>query len=178
MSAPLAEIALGYLAAGLRPIPAVPRKKVPGDARGMWAPKHPEYPGWHEWQTRPPTEAEVLKWFADESVNIGTVIPPGVVVLDFDGGKDAERLLLAAGVTLPEDAPRVVSGSGGCHAYLRLPEGTKDFPKLPGAKFLHAFAPDGKPCKPFVEVLTMGNFVVLPPSIHPNGKPYTWAVEL
>jgi putative DNA primase/helicase len=155
-----------YLDAGLRPIPV--------KAKG----KAPDLTEWHEYQRRPPTSAEIARWFSSSIRNVGTVVPSGIIVVDFDGGKEAEALLVAAGVTLPENAPRVQSGSGGYHVYLRLPAGVKDFAKLPGSKFLHSVDKDGKPCKPFVEILTINNFVVLPPSIHPNGKPYKWVVEL
>ncbi len=171
--------ALRYLSAGLRPIPVVPRQKMPAAAKAG-TPPTPDRPlaDWHEFQRRAPTEEELTRWFTDTRFNMGTVIPAGWVVIDFDGGKAAEALLVAAGVVLPENTPRVMSGSGGYHAYLRLPPGVKDFAKVPGSKFLHATDTEGKPCKPFVEVLTINNFVVLPPSIHPNGKPYEWVVEM
>jgi putative DNA primase/helicase len=159
--------ALRYLAAGLKPIPV---------AKGA---KRPSLPAWTDYQRRAPTAAELEAWFQEGyQGNVGTVIPPGWLVIDFDGGKDAEALLNAAGVQLPEDAPRVRSGSGGYHAYLRLPPGVRDFGKVPGRSFLHATDGEGNPCKPFVEVLTVNNFAVLPPSVHPNGKPYEWVVEL
>lgn len=164
--------ALRYLAAGLKPIPVHPRKK------------NPFLDSWREYQKRSPTEAELAAWFPldkgddEPTINIGTVVPAGWLIVDFDGGKAAEALLVAAGVVLPENTPRVMSGSGGYHAYLRLPAGVRDFAKVPGAKFLHATDADGKPCKPFVEILTINNFVVLPPSIHPNGKAYEWVVDL
>lgn len=175
----LTEEAFRLLAAGLRPVPVAPGRKCPGDSRGMWGPQHPAQKDWRTFQTRPPDAGELESWFSDEGAGMGTVIPPGLLVLDFDGGKPAEALLAAAGVALPESTPRVRSGSGGYHAYLRLPAGTRDFPKLPGAKFLHSSDASGKPCKPFVEVLTAGNFVVLPPTVHPEtGKRYEWVVEL
>lgn len=174
------DAALEYLAAGLRPIPVITRNKMPAAAPAD-KPTTKQRPlrDWKEYQKRAPTEEELGKWF-DGSVafNMGTVIPPGVIILDFDGGKGAEALLAAQGVTLPMDTPRVRSGSGGYHAYLRLPPGMKDFAKIPGKNFLHAVDAQGQPCKPFVEVLTVNNFVVLPPSTHPNGKPYTWVVPL
>ncbi len=171
--------ALRYLAAGLRPIPVVPRQKMPAAvATGQTPTAGRPLADWHEFQRRPPTEEEVAQWFTDGRFNMGTVIPAGWIVVDFDGGKAAEALLVAAGIVLPENTPRVMSGSGGYHAYLRLPPGVKDFAKVPGSKFLHATDAEGKPCKPFVEILTINNFVVLPPSIHPNGKPYEWVVEL
>ena len=177
------EEALRYLAAGLRPIPVVPRQKMPA-AAGSGRPTTLQRPlkDWHEFQRRAPTEEEVTAWFGTEPIygkfNIGTVIPKGLIVIDFDGGKDAEALLLAAGVTLPENTPRVRSGTGGYHAYLALPKGFRDFAKVPGKNFLFTTDAQGQPCKPFVEILTINNFVVLPPSIHPNGKPYTWVIEI
>jgi putative DNA primase/helicase len=170
--------ALRYLAAGLRPIPCFPRAKAPAAAKSG-QPTDTGHPlaDWHEYQRRPPTEEELSQWFATDRFNMGTVIPPGWIVLDFDGGKDAETLLTRAGVSLPENTPRVRSGSGGHHCYLRLPSGVADFQKLPGSKFLHNVDSTGKPCKPFVEVLTVNNFVVLPPSVHPNGKSYEWTVD-
>ena len=175
----LLDEASRYLAAGLRPIPVMPGRKCPGDRAGMWGERHPTQKDWKTFQRRAPTEAELATWFADDSVGMGTVIPAGLIVVDFDGGKPAEDLLTAAGVVLPPQAPKVRSGSGGYHAYMRLPAGMRDFAKLPGAKFLHSAGADGKPCKPFVEVLTVNNFVVLPPTVHPeSGRRYEWVVEL
>ncbi len=171
--------AIRYLAAGLKPIPVLPKHKCPGDRAGMWGERHPTQKDWKTYQRRPPTEEELSTWFADApGVGVGTVIPSGIIVVDFDGGKPAEAMLNAEGVVIPESAPRVMSGSGGYHAYLRLPAGMRDFAKLPGRSFLFSQGDDGKPCKPFVEILTINNFVVLPPTIHPNGKPYEWVTEL
>ena len=175
----LLEEATRLLAAGLRPIPVMPGRKCPGDRAGMWGERHPTQKDWKTFQRRAPTEAELSAWFADGSAGMGTVIPAGVIVIDFDGGKAAEKLLDAQGVVLPPQAPKVRSGSGGYHTYMKLPPGARDFAKLPGAKFLHSAGADGKPCKPFVEVLTVNNFVVLPPTVHPDsGRRYEWVVDL
>jgi replicative DNA helicase len=169
----LTEIALAYLDYGLRPIP-LNREGQPNPA---WKrPDLKKIPSWEPYQKRPPTEAEITAWFEDEKANIGSVIPQGMVIVDLDGGEEhghqgakaAEALLNQAGVVIPEDAPRVMTGNG-YQIYLRAP---KDWPKIPGEKFLST---NGK--KPFVEILTNGSYGILPPSTHPSGRQYAWAVS-
>ena len=54
----------------------------------------------------------------------------------------------------------VVSGGGGWHVWLRLPEGMQ---KPPREKYQEL---------PDIQVLSVGKYVVLPPSLHPSGKRY------
>jgi archaellum biogenesis ATPase FlaH len=169
----LIETALAYLDYGLRPIP-LNREGQPNPA---WKrPDLKKIPSWEPYQKRAPTEAEITAWFEDEKANIGSVIPQGMIIVDLDGGEEhghqgakaAEAMLNQAGVIIPEDAPRVITGNG-YQIYLRVP---KDWPKIPGEKFLST---NGK--KPFVEILTNGSYGILPPSTHPSGRQYTWAVS-
>ena len=100
----LREAALGYLAAGLRPIPCEPRGKRP-------------LVNWREYQERQPGEAEVEYWWASwPDANIGLVLGQGLMAVDLDA-YDARENLERAGVVLPADAPVVATGKGA-HVYL------------------------------------------------------------
>lgn len=179
----LLDTVIEYLRAGLRPIPlrhdGVCGKhwKEPDSSKLPQDPKTGK-PTWTPYQTTPPTELELEKWFEnDEQANVGSVIPQGVLIVDFDGGeelsytgaKQAEAMLVAAGVILPENAPRVKTGNG-YQVYLSTPV---DFSKLPGEQFL-----SNNGSKPFVEILTNGSYGILPPSVHFTGRRYEWVVEL
>jgi putative DNA primase/helicase len=140
---------------------------------------------WEPYQKRAPTEKEYDDWFdpSKPDANVGHVVPPGIIVVDLDGDDDAddghasakraEAMLNALGVFLPENAPRVKTGKG-YQIILRAPLGT---PTLPGESFVHSLSATGKPCKPYVEILANGRYGILPPSIHPRGMAYEWAVE-
>lgn len=177
-----------YAALGLRPIP-LRRDGKPND---KW--KTPDttrllpqrVPGkekpvyWEPYQKRAPTEKEYDRWFDVDKPdpNIGHVIPPGKIVVDLDGddhagAKKAEGMLNALGVFLPEDAPRIKTGKG-YQIPMTAPVGT---PHIPGGKFVYSIDSEGHPCKPFVEILSVGHYGILPPSIHPNGQKYEWVIE-
>ena len=178
----LLDTVLEYHRFGLRPIPLrhdgvcgehwkrPDASKLPKDEKGD--------PTWIPYQTTAPTEEELHGWFEnDEEANVGSVIPQGVLIVDFDGGKEfgyagakqAEAMLLAAGVVLPENAPRVKTGNG-YQIYLST---VIDYKKIPGDKFLNN---NGE--KPFVEILTNGCYGILPPSTHFSGRKYEWIVDL
>lgn len=170
----LLEQALHYRNIGLRPIP-LRRDGEPG--RHWKEPNLNKIPGWLPYKINSPTEEEVVRWFGDGvDANIGSVIPQGIIIVDFDGGealgraggKRAEAMLNAHGVVLPENAPRVMTGNG-YQVYLTVEH---DFQKLGGLQFINTNG-----AKPFVEILTNGNYGILPPSVHPSGRNYEWIVE-
>lgn len=97
--------------------------------------------------------------------NIGRRLD-GLVVLDPDVGRMPEGITLATTLLMLEAAfdvpldrcPRVRTGSGGEHIYMRLPPGA---PKLTTRLF------------PWVDVKSgPGSYVVAPGSTHPNGNKY------
>lgn len=111
-------------------------------------------------------------WERAENANIGLACGHGLFVLDVDvkapeggisGGEALERLA-SEGKHLP---PTMTSetGSGGRQYFFKSPVGRSLGNRV---KMRVGGAKSG------LDVRTEGGFVVLPPSIHPNGKPYTW----
>ncbi|NIT78767.1 MAG: hypothetical protein GWO44_18220, partial [Thermoplasmata archaeon] len=114
---------------------------------------------------------QVEQWFtrhprANVGINLGA---SGLLVLDVDskdGGDESFDDLMKA-IELEELAtPRAITGDGGSHYYLKRPTGgfRRD-------EISQAF----KDQYPGISVLCDGDYVVAPPSIHPNGKTYEWA---
>ena len=149
--------ALEYLKRGFSVIPLYGPNEphhLPAEKRG----KTPPIP-WKKYQTRQATEAEVREWFdSDKGWNVGIVTGAvsDLTVVDFD---TPEAVQLAKGRNFPST---VQAKTGrGLHAYCKYSEGHRNFQKradLPG-----------------IDLRGEGGYVVAPPSIHPSGKPYTWA---
>jgi hypothetical protein len=104
-------------------------------------------------------------WFPEGStLNIAIACGGGLAVLDIDprnGGDEELAALERTHGPLPE-TPRVLTGGSGVHHYFahhgaRLKNGA-----IAGCVG--------------VEIKTDGGYVVAPPSIHPNGRPYLWDV--
>lgn len=118
--------------------------------------KRPMVPSWRPYQEVAPTEGELEAWWTLwPEANVGLVLGRGVFAVDLDS-PDARERLEAAGIVLPTDAPAVATGKGA-HVYLA---GT---------------APDRIGLIPGVDIRGVG-YVIAPPSIHPSGREYTWAV--
>ena len=110
---------------------------------------------------------QIAQWWKETpNANIAVLCgkPSGVCVLDFDNhprgadGTKALRILQALG-KIPE-TPCSKTGGDGFHFLFAHPEGdelTKCIGLLPGVDFI-----------------AKGGCVVLPPSLHPKGKPYEW----
>ncbi len=100
---------------------------------------------------------EWWRHWPDANLGLACGKPSGVWVLDVDprnGGHESLAMLEREHGSLPVTA-EVLTGGGGRHIYFR---GTPAKGKLA----------DG------LDVQGTGAYVVLPPSIHPNGRPYTW----
>ena len=145
--------ALAYAKQGLHVFPLKPKGKAP---LGSLAPN-----GMKD-ATRDP---EMIKrwWGAVPDANIGvSFAPSGLVVVDIDrhegkaDGFDTLAILEAEHGLLSSPAV-VLSGGGGEHRYCRAPTGAQ----LPGK------------VGPGIDLLYKG-YGVAPPSIHPNGTPYSW----
>lgn len=112
-----------------------------------------------------PTEDEFQRWESlNNSFNIGLVLGlNNLVCLDIDyDGEDRDAFLDGVKALCP---PIVVAKKGkkGLSIFFRG--------KMSGKKMTHSSY--GK--KPLVEVLSVGNYTILPPSIHVDTKkPYSW----
>jgi hypothetical protein len=137
-----------YLGRGLSIIPIQPGTKKPA------------VPSWTEYQRRRATPDEVLEWFGnDETIGVGIVLGSvsGVVALDDDV---SEYTAATTFDTAPLATPTVKTGRGGFHRFLEWREGLPNrFDICPG-----------------VTLRGEGHYVVAPPSIHPNGTPYSWLI--
>jgi len=114
---------------------------------------------WKEFQNRKPTEKEVTEWFSNFNITgIGIVTGKisGLIVLDAEKGADF------TGLKIPT-TPTVNTGGGGVHYYFKLPE---NFTVKNSVRF-----------RPLMDIRGEGGFVVAPPSLHPSGKYYEWAID-
>lgn len=114
-----------------------------------------------------PTAEQIAGWWASTpDANVALVLGRGRFAVDLDGGDDAEAMLAAEGIALPTDAPRSRTGNG-YHVFL------SSYNAIPDR--IGLLNTNGG--KPQVDIRGIG-IVVVPPSIHPNGKTYTWLTPL
>lgn len=141
------DAARSYLGAGFSLIPLEARGKKPALE-------------WRAFQSRKPTEAELVQWFYRAERNIGLVcggVSGGITVIDFDSVPAWEAWI-------EEDTTRwlipTVTTSHGKHVYIRteVPCGNRRF---------H----DRR-----VDLRGEGGYVVAPPSVHPDGTTYIWSM--
>lgn len=140
------EAALAYLRAGLGVVPLRPRDKKPLVA-------------WKEYQGRHATEAEVIGWYRqwpDAGVAVVCGQVSGLVVLDSDP-RNGDGLASIAHRLPP--TPTVETGSGGRHLWFRA--GGVPVPRAPALL-------------PGLDLQAEASLATVPPSIHPNGRPYRW----
>lgn len=137
------EHALAYAADGLAVFPLVPRTKRPATAHGK------------DDATTDPATIRAW-WTATPDANIAARPPEGVIVLDVDPRNGGTLDALG---DLPTTY-RVRTGGGGWHVWCWLPDGLEDrvVGKLAGA--------DG------IDLKTNAGYLVMPPSIHPDGGRY------
>jgi len=112
-----------------------------------------------KWGAEATTDPSIINgwWQQNPNFNIGLVtgVRSKITVVDFD---TAEAWSNAQTKGLP-DAPLVKTGRG-YHLYCKYLDGTRNFQKradLPG-----------------IDLRSEGGYVVAPPSVHENGKVYTW----
>lgn len=138
-----------YHALGLAVIPAIHGDKRPAVK-------------WEQYQEHPPEWPQVEDWFKEDGkFNIGCicgkvsgVLDTRLVVLDFDSQEAYEKFFKKH--TDLEKRTMVIKTNRGRHVYLRTKEDIKS------TKFTETS----------LDVRSDGNFVVLPPSIHPSGARY------
>lgn len=141
--------AVAYAKAGLSVLPLHTRAKTPATKHG---------------KNDATTDVErITSWWARHpDHNIGVRPPQGAVVLDVDprnGGDDALAELVGRYEPLPETWT-CCTGSGGRHIWLRASGPFR-----------------GRLCDG-VDLKSNAGYLVVPPSIHPNGQPYRWANAL
>jgi hypothetical protein len=109
------------------------------------------------------TKVEAWEW---EGANIGirTGRPAQLVVVDVDPGHDGDHALYELEREhgpLPQSVESK-TGNGGRHVYLRCEEAIRSRTNAPARG---------------IDVRADGGYVVAPPSLHPNGRRYEWALE-
>ena len=147
----LGNAAIAYATRGFSVFPCVPRGKVPATPHGC----------------RDATKdlAQITTWWcADPSYNVaaatGTVSK--VFVLDVDGLDAASlRKLEDRYGTLPETVASITPR--GSHLFFKSENGAVRNSASAIARGL--------------DIRGDGGYVVLPPSIHPSGRPYVWSVD-
>lgn len=156
--AQLGEWAAYYARLGYRVLPLVPRGKAP-----LYLPEVGFRRGKDDASSDPKRLEEA--WERVPEANIGLVPGERVLVLDLDEpGLDGALLRVWPEM---ERAPRSLTGSGGSHVWLRLPEGV-DLPAR--VRAVKGVA---------LDLRGMGRtYLVVPPSVHPGGGRYRWTVPL
>jgi hypothetical protein len=143
------EAAVDYARHGWRVVPILPNTKRPSLTR--WTEQATTNPdtinGW--WNDNP-----------DHGVGIATGPTSGIFVVDVDD-LDALHDLQQQHGHLP-DTLTSLTGSGGMHLIYRHPPGTE----------IRNDA--GRRLGPGIDIRGDGGQIVAPPTIHPNGTPYTW----
>jgi len=146
----LADAALEYAARGWPVRPLVPRGKVPLVRHGL--------------KDASADPAQVEQWWRRwPAANIGVVTGPasGLLVVDLDGDEGLgswARLEAAHDSVITLEAE---TGGGGVHLLLRYPAGV-ELGNTAGR------LGDG------IDTRGRGGYIVAPPSIHPNGRAYSW----
>jgi hypothetical protein len=145
------EAALAALARGWSVVPVLERSKRPAIA-------------WREFQSRCPRPAEMEVWLHHmPRANIAAVTGAlsGLVVVDVDPAHGGEESLAEIEREIGPLPATVESrtGGGGRHLYFSHPGG-------------HVGNRAG--IRPGIDLRGDGGVIVLPPSIHPSGKPYAW----
>ena len=114
---------------------------------------------------------QISRWWADiptANIAVATGAASGLVVIDVDqkNGVDGEAGLAALEAQFGKLPPTVeqLTGGGGRQLFFRHPGG-----RVPNTTKLHDHAG--------VDVRGDGGYVVMPPSIHPSGRTYTWGVS-
>lgn len=109
-------------------------------------------------------EATIRAWWTEwPDANIGIATGRGLVVVDIDpksGGDEGFEETVARLGALP-DTVECLTGGGGRHIYLSVPEGTQ-------------VRNSASKLAPGVDVRGDGGYVVAPPSGHASGRAYAW----
>ncbi len=147
---PHGPVALAYVSRGWRVIPCAPKGKTPLTAHGL---------------KDATTDPGVVRrwWDRWPSANIGVATgeQSGFFVFDVDGeeGEETLKALIEKHSAMPQTV-EARTGGGGRHLFFRHP----------GATLRNSAGKLG----PGLDIRANGGYIIVPPSIHPNGKPYKW----
>jgi hypothetical protein len=150
MTTKLARSALWYARLGWHIFPLRPRTKEPFGKLGLY-------------NATCDTDQVIDWWQRWPEANIGLNCgASGILGLDLDAYKDAYQ---GASLLTADEHETVINltGSGGSHLLYAMPEGVK-----------YTNATGNLPAG--IDVRGYGGYLVLPPSIHPNGTPYRWEI--
>ena len=146
------QAAVDYASRRWQAFPIKPRSKEPATWRGFYdATSNP---------------AKLHRWFAQRfpyNIGIRTGLPSGVFILDIDGELGAASLRQIEAKHGPLPATLISANGKGRHFWFRA---ECEIPCSTGK------------IAPGLDVRADGGYVVVPPSIHPNGAIYRWANDL
>lgn len=145
----LLEAALAYERLGWSVFPIKPRDKTP-------------LVKWQPYQNKKPTPDDVQKWWAkwpDANIGLVTGAISGVVAMDIDSQEGREAYIAEFG-ELHNTIRQTTGKPGGLHLLFFPRNGTK-YQNM--ARTI-----------PFVDVRGDGGYIVVAPSVHPNGTVYKW----
>jgi len=146
------KAALAYAEAGWSVVPMAPHGKQP-------------LIPWMEFQERRAGADEIRSWFErwpDANIAVVTGAISGIVVLDIDprhGGEASLKLLEDEVGPIPSTM-EALTGGGGRHLYFAYPGQT---------------VRNRAGLRPGIDLRGDGGVIVVPPSMHPSGRRYTWA---
>jgi len=144
----LLQAALGYARLGFRIFPCAPRQKVPLTSHGVKDATTDERTITEWWTAKPD---------ANIAVACGAISGIHVCDIDVDEKKSGWESLSNAGIVMP-DTIMQRTPTGGAHLFYQT-----DDPPANKNSFL-----------PGIDIRSTGYYVVLAPSIHPNGGVYAW----
>jgi hypothetical protein len=146
----LPAAALAYAAAGLPVFPCLPRTKHPATKRGFY-----------DATTNPVTIRRYWR-VADRNTAIPTGAISGFWVLDVDPEGEAQIRCLEAEYGALPPTREVITGRGGCHLWFR---------------YTGAIQSSAGRVAPGVDVRGDGGYVLVPPSLHKNGRTYRFVTD-
>jgi hypothetical protein len=142
-----------YAKLGFESFPLKPKEKTP-------------FVKWADVATK--DETMLSGWFdnyPDANIGIACGTRSGIVVLDIDkehGGYESLQELTEKYGALPK-TPVSITGSGGEHIFFKAPK----------IDLRNSAGKLGKG----LDIRASGGYVVVPPSIHPNGNEYVWSIS-
>jgi hypothetical protein len=148
----LYEMAVAYAKRGLHVFPCRPRDKEPACAHGV---------------KDATIDINIITgwWGGNPDCNIGMACgeKSGVFVVDIDGGEAETALAKLEEIhnTLPPTVESIT------------PRGRHSFYRWPNRVIRNSTSRIG----PNIDVRGRGGYVLVPPSIHPSGRPYAWSVD-